>query len=77
MDVAEKQYKDSEHGAIQYLRDDAALDLDGATARPDPSVEGVWEVTLRDGRRAIVYLAGYRDPWGRERQWNDFELEEE
>lgn len=71
------RYPDTEEGAISYLRDDAALDLDGATARPDPSVEGVWEVTLESGRRAIVYLAGYEDPWGRERDWNDFEVEDE
>ena len=41
-----RQYEDQGHGALQYLRDESTLDLDGATTRPDPAVEGVWLVTL-------------------------------
>jgi hypothetical protein len=71
------KYPDTAKGAIQCLRDDSrGLNLTGAKAFPDPSVEGVWAVDMKDGRRAIVYLAGYRDPWGEPRKYNDFEVEE-
>lgn len=70
------KYPDSQAGAIQYLRDDSqGLSLDGATARPDPSVQGVWEVRMKNGDRAIVYLAGYKEPMGNVRAANDFEVE--
>lgn len=73
-----RQYEDQARGALQYLRDESDLDLDGATARPDPAVEGVWLVTLAEptvegDTHAVVYLRGYRDPWGQERDSNDFE----
>jgi hypothetical protein len=77
----DKEYPDTAQGAIQCLRDDSTLKLDGATARPDPSVAGVWMVMLdrekNDGMdTAIVYLGGYADPFGREREGNDFEVGE-
>jgi hypothetical protein len=50
--------------------------LQGATGRPDPSVQGVWEVRTKDGVRAIVYLAGYREPMGNVRATNDFEVDD-
>lgn len=53
-------------------------DLGGVIA--DPWVEGVWKVmhtakaTKKYGTTAsIVYLAGYKNPWGEIRQDNDFE----
>jgi hypothetical protein len=78
MSNARKQYPDTSAGALAYLGEDSTLDLEGATARPDPAVEGVWEVTMpaENGRRAIVYLAGFRTPWGEARLWNDFEVED-
>lgn len=70
------KYPNAPEGAIRYLSEDSDLDLDGATAIPDPHVSGVWLVRMTDGRRAIVYLAGYPDPFGREREHNDFEVED-
>ena len=69
-------YRDTAEGAIEYLRDESSLDLDGATAQPDPYIQGVWKVTLRDRTYAIVYLAGYKDPFGKVRAHNDFEVSE-
>ncbi len=75
----EKKYPDSAEGAIACLTELSTYKTKGATVRPDPSVQGVWQVTMpaEQGRRAIVYLAGYRDPWGKVRPNNDFESEDE
>lgn len=74
----EKRYPDSPEGAVQCLRDmSSGLNLQGATARPDPSVQGVWQVTMKGGQRVIVYLGGYKDPFGNVRTSNDFEVEDE
>jgi hypothetical protein len=74
------QYPDTAEGALQYLRDDSSLDLDGATTQCDPWVEGVWKVILAVPEpeigqeiEAIVYLGGYRCPLGDVRATNDFE----
>src|SRR5208282_1833026 len=75
----QQRYQDSAAGAIQMLRDYAdsrQVDLKGATARPDPQVQGVWEVKMKNGDRAVVYLAGYREPSGNIRATNDFEYED-
>jgi len=70
-------YSDSAGGAIQYLKENSqGLNLRGANAFPDPVVEGVWAVDLKDGRRVIVWLAGYPDVLGYIRKDNDFEVEE-
>lgn len=72
-----RKYPDTSAGALQYLKDDSkGLNLTGAKVFPDPVVHGVWGVDLTDGRRVIVYLAGYPDPWGESRKYNDFEVEE-
>jgi hypothetical protein len=65
------KYHDTADGAIQFLMDESTLDLRGAKGRPDPQVQGVWEITLKDGTRAIVYLAGYREPSGQTRKTKD------
>lgn len=70
-------YPDTRAGALGALAWMSNLKLRGARAFPDPVVEGVWGVDLKDGRRAIVYLAGYKDPWGTRRTHNDFEVEGE
>lgn len=70
-----KRYPDTRAGAVQYLRDDSSLDMRQTnirSVRPDPQVDGVWEVMLSD-RQVIVYLAGYKEPFGRTRTENDFE----
>lgn len=69
-------YPDTEAGALACLREDSQLLLAGATAKPDPYVQGVWEVTTAGSLRVIVYLAGYRDPFGDVRASNDFEVGE-
>lgn len=67
------KYPDTLSGARQYLAD-AGLRMTGKErGQCDPQVEGVWQVTLSDYATAVVYLAGYRDPWGRRREVNDFE----
>ena len=78
---AEKQYDDNARGAIQALGDMSVWDVSKAKAKPDPQVDGVWMVTNilqkgGTGGRAIVYLAGYKDPYGDVRKENDFEDEE-
>jgi len=79
-EAEEKKYPDSVAGVKSYLKDDAAKylvnQLDTAKFTADPSVEGVWAVDFKDGTRAIVYLAGYRDPFGNIRDHNDFETGE-
>lgn len=75
---ADQKYPDSVPGALACLQElSDGLDLQNATAKPDPSVRGVWQVTLKSGQRAIVYLAGYPDPMGKVRPYSDFEIEDE
>lgn len=47
------------------------------TAEPDPVVAGVWKVSGGfDEAAAVVYLAGYREPSGQIRQFNDVCVED-
>jgi hypothetical protein len=77
-----KKYPDTLAGAISYLRAEGPMiGLALAIGRPDPQVQGVWEVNVpRVGRvaarRHIVYLSGYPDPLGKIRTENDFETED-
>ena len=78
MTTVTKKYPDTTSGAIQALSDMSSLDTSGAVALSD-TVQGVYKVLTPndyDVSFAIVYLAGYRDPWGRVRACNDFECEE-
>jgi hypothetical protein len=73
----DKKYPNSAQGALMMLQNDSqGLNLKGATVKPDPSVQGVWKVSLTDGKSVIVYLAGHADPFGRIRSMNDFEVNE-
>jgi len=78
--MKDKKYRDSLKGAVQMLRDMSTLKLtETPTGRPDPQVDGVWQIDLEpmwnDGSDcAIVYLMGYSDPWGHPRETNDFEM---
>jgi hypothetical protein len=76
----ERVHPDTADGALAYLRGDCSLDLSRATARPDPQVAGVWLVDLHvpdpqvgQEVQVLVYLRGYADPWGNNREHNDFE----
>lgn len=69
-----ERFNDTARGAILCLRMLSSLDLFGATAVPDPSVEGVWLVRCTDATEAVVYLAGYRDACREIRKENDFEV---
>lgn len=86
-----QKYPDTEEGAKQFLNDISTWDVSNAKAIPDPQVDGVWKLTglvqkTRGAGRsfkgapvrgeAIVYLAGYKDPFGRIRKENDFESKE-
>jgi hypothetical protein len=81
MSTLEKHYPNSPQGAIQCLKETSTLNTRGAKAIRDPSVEGVWKVNLPAEQAdedsltvaAIVYLAGYKTPWGVSREMNDFE----
>lgn len=73
-----KKYHDTARGALACLADESTLDVSPGnveSVHADPSVDGVWAVYLKSGEMAVVLLAGYRDPWGRIRQANDFEVE--
>ena len=73
MDALNKKYSDNSSGVLQMLSENTSYDLKGSTLVPDSSVQGVWEVKLKDGHRVVAYLAGYPDPWGFVREINDFE----
>lgn len=74
-DTATKKHPDTKQGAIDYLREESTLDLSGDIhGKPDSSVEGVWMLWNHEKSwTAIVYLAGYKDPFGHIRESNDFE----
>ena len=78
----EKVYPDSKAGALSLLREESTINIpednDQISVESDPHVEGVWKVdidpkTNEDDNVVIVYLAGYVDPWGRKRMFNDWE----
>lgn len=72
------QHPDTAAGARECLNSlvDAAVRQQFAAAvyKADPSVEGVWAADLPDGTRAIIYLCGYKTPFGSPREHNDFEV---
>jgi hypothetical protein len=49
------QFPDTEQGAIEFMKFMSSHNMDGATARPDPVVDGVWLVSHKNGK-SIVYL---------------------
>lgn len=49
------QFPDTEQGAIEFMKFMSSHNMDGATARPDPVVDGVWLVNHKGGK-SIVYL---------------------
>jgi hypothetical protein len=58
----------------QWLRSEFGKDFAKAKIHRDPSVEGVWAFDNEKTKvRVILYLAGYRDPWHKIREMNDFE----
>jgi hypothetical protein len=75
-----KKYQDTRDGAIAALNEVSSFNLkpeDVASAKPDPSVAGVWLIMFKEPRGcakgAIVYMKGHKDPLGKERDMNDFE----
>lgn len=72
------KYNDTPEGVRDMLKAESALDpahIDAARYTPDPHVEGVWLAEFGNGSWAIAYLGGYRDPFGKVREDNDFEVE--
>jgi hypothetical protein len=54
-DKLKTKFPDTEEGAIAFLDFMSTHDMDGATAKPDSMVDGVWLVTHKGGK-SIVYL---------------------
>jgi hypothetical protein len=72
------KYNDTPEGVRDMLKAESALDpahIDAARYTPDPHVEGVWLAEFGNGSWAMAYLGGYRDPFGKVREDNDFEVE--
>ena len=74
------KYPDSREGVIALLSADLDksylkhLDLPNCKFLRDGSVEGVWAVDNEKTReRYVVYLCGYKDSWGKTREYNDYE----
>lgn len=77
-----KKYNDTKEGALSCLRDESTIELpddnNKIVVEPDPHVEGVWKVDIdpkiNDGDNiVIVYLSGFKDPFGVIREFNDWE----
>lgn len=73
-------FPNTKQGVLQYMQygyDKSflkKLDLPTCNIHSDPQVEGVWAVdSMASGFRCVIYLAGYRDPWGKKREHNDNE----
>lgn len=71
-----KKYPDTRAGVIQMLKDESDLNLSPTNivrVISDPQVDGVWKIVAKDFS-CIAYLAGYKEPFGRTRSENDFEV---
>lgn len=78
--VIEKKYPNTEAGVKQYMEVGYSkaflkkLDLPTCKFSRDPEVDGVWAVdSMASGYRCIIYLAGYKEPMGDIRRFNDQE----
>lgn len=72
------KYNDTKSGCIEFIKKESLLKITkNSNFYPDPSVEGVWKITnLKCSwgvTTAIIYMAGYKNPWGKIRNDNDFE----
>jgi hypothetical protein len=77
-----EKFPSSKVGILKFMNDPKqvkasfakSLDLPNCDIHADPQVDGVWAVdSFKTGSRIIVYLGGYKDPWGQVRPFNDFE----
>lgn len=76
-----KHYQDSVEGCKDFIAYETVLKVTpDTTFEPDPAVAGVWRVRFLATRRKrrgehviILYMAGYKDPWSKIRETNDFE----
>lgn len=71
-----ENYPDTELGVIEFVQEffDPSINLKQPKIEPDPEIQGVWKVET-DSYRAIVYLKGYKEPFGNIREYNDFEIQ--
>jgi hypothetical protein len=72
----DKKFPDTAQGAkaaLAMMTDMVSKELDQFLFFPDPSVDGVWGADNPNGTRIIIYLAGYKTPFGKSRKHNDFE----
>ena len=80
--MRETIYSDTKEGVLSFLRKETHITLpesdENIFATPDPCIEGVWKVDI-DSRIndehdvILVYLAGYKNSWGKIRTYNDWE----
>lgn len=76
-----RRFPDTSAGAVECLLSMADTSIKANNIRaayPDPQVDGVWEILFKTpilggDTKAIVYMAGYREPNGEIRRDNDFE----
>ena len=75
-----EHYEDSKEGVLRFTQFEmdkrlvAKLDLPNCKIHRDPEVEGVWAIdNVEKNIRVVVYMAGYREPFGNIRDMNDFE----
>jgi hypothetical protein len=78
----DKIFPDTEKGAMDYLKAECREETNFKDAKVicDPYVNGVWKIHLpheKEDNTFIIYLKGYKNPWGQERDMNDWECVEE
>ncbi len=71
--MAYTKYADSAAGAREFIEKETSLSADGVQFDHDPYVEGVWRARFPEKGTMIIYLAGYPDPFGQIRDYNDCE----
>jgi hypothetical protein len=68
----EHVYPDTEDGAREFVNDFYDMtDLEIVGFQPDPTVAGVWKVSFNKDRDSIIFMAGYKNPFGIIRTVND------
>lgn len=72
-DLLTKVYSNDVQGVALFIKQQTTITSDISRIKADPLVEGVWRTDHENGDSFVVYLAGYKDPFGNVRPFNDFE----
>lgn len=70
------KYPDTPNGARKFVEVETPKSRENIKhLEADPWVDGVWKVTFKNPNDPdmIIYMGGYKDPYGTVRCWNDFE----